>query len=158
MFIFSAYYWFLVRLILYTFLSPAHVRVPMEISGFLFSVRRSNQSVLKEINPGRSSEGLIPKLKLQYFGPLMQRADSLEKILMLGETEGRRRRGRQRLRCSDSITDSRDMNLSKLWEKVKDRKPACAVHGVAKSQTWLSDWTTATTLDNSGRVNFWKCN
>ena len=90
-------------LIFYTFLFPPPVRVPVEISVFLFSVRRSNQSVLKEINPEHSLEGLI--LKLQYFGPLMQRADSLEKILMLGETEGRRRRGQQRLRWLDSITD-----------------------------------------------------
>ena len=123
-------------LIFYTFLSPPHVRVPMEISGFLFSVRRSNQSVLKEINPEHLLEGLILKLKLQYFGPLMQRADSLEKIQMLGEIEGRRRRGWQRPRCLDSITDSRDMNLSKLWKIVKDREAGgAAVHGVAKSQT-----------------------
>ena len=108
----------------------------MEISGFLFSVRRSNQSVLKEINPEHLLEGLILKLKLQYFGPLMQRADSLEKIQMLGEIEGRRRRGWQRPRCLDSITDSRDMNLSKLWKIVKDREAGgAAVHGVAKSQT-----------------------
>ena len=84
----------------------------MEISGFLFSVRRSNQSVLKEINPEHLLEGLILKLKLQYFGPLMQRADSLEKILMLGEIEGRRRRGWQKIKCLDSITDSTDMSLS----------------------------------------------
>ena len=92
-------------LIFYTFPFPPPVRVPVEISVFLFPVRRSNQSVLKEINPEHSLEGLILKLKLQYFGPLMQRADSLEKILMLGEIERRRRRGRQRLRWLDSVTD-----------------------------------------------------
>ena len=101
-----------------------------------WTVRRSNQSVLKEINPEHLLEGLILKLKLQYFGPLMQRADSLEKILMLGEIEGRRRRGWQRPRCLDSITDSRDMNLSKLWKIVKDRGAwHAAVRGFTKSQT-----------------------
>ena len=129
-----------------------HQDNPMRVP---WTARRSNQSILKEISPGGSLEGMMLKLTLQYFGHLMRRLDSLEKTLMLGGIGGRRKRGQQRMRWLDDITDSMDMSLGELWELVMDREAWRAViHGVAKSRTRLSDWDELNWLSVNPQLNY----